>query len=258
MRLPRLMMMGGGAWTPAKLSPALWLKSSVGLYQDAAKTTPATADADPVGAWADQSGNGNDATQGTDTNRPSLQNAAGDLVNGVQTVRGDGADNYMSHAVVASDPTVLTIFILATKKGILGTRVAWAHRSEITRLIQILYVDATEIRLQLRGSVTAIQTIALADLTLTSPHIITARFNKAGNSHNLWVNGSPGTANTTAFGSETFTSTKETLYGYHDGSAYAGWCDVDILDLIIYTTALSDANRAKVEQYLATLAGITL
>jgi len=53
----------GAAATPAS-GMVLWLKSGTGLYQDAAKTTPA-ANGDAVGAWADQSGNGNDATQAT-------------------------------------------------------------------------------------------------------------------------------------------------------------------------------------------------
>jgi hypothetical protein len=40
------------------------------LYQDAAGTTPVTADGDPVGLMLDLSGNGNHATQGTSAARP--------------------------------------------------------------------------------------------------------------------------------------------------------------------------------------------
>lgn len=43
------------------------------LYQDAAKTTPATADGDPVGWRKDLSGQGLHATQGTSANRPTLR-----------------------------------------------------------------------------------------------------------------------------------------------------------------------------------------
>src|SRR5690606_37871378 len=68
----------GGGYTqiaarPAPLPPgplsvpdlALWLRADDGLYQDAAKTTPATAEGHPVGAWEDRSGHGRDVTQAT-------------------------------------------------------------------------------------------------------------------------------------------------------------------------------------------------
>lgn len=47
------------------------LDSRYGLFQDAAGTTPA-GDNDPVGLWEDQSSAGNDVTQATDAERPTL------------------------------------------------------------------------------------------------------------------------------------------------------------------------------------------
>jgi len=70
----------------------LWLKADTGLWQDAAMTTPAVADGDVVGAWADQSGNGNHATQGTTAAKPLLKLA---IKNGKPVVRFDGTDDLL-------------------------------------------------------------------------------------------------------------------------------------------------------------------
>jgi hypothetical protein len=51
----------GAYYTPGDIST---------LFQDAAGTTPVTADGDPVGLMLDQSGNGNHATQSTSAARP--------------------------------------------------------------------------------------------------------------------------------------------------------------------------------------------
>ncbi len=77
---------------PLSLSPALWLKADAGLYQDSAQTTLATADADPVGAWQDQSGNARHVTQATAGSRPTLKLS---IQNGLSVVRFDGSDDYL-------------------------------------------------------------------------------------------------------------------------------------------------------------------
>lgn len=58
-----------GAWyDPSDLST---------LFQDAAGTTPVTADGDPVGLMLDKSGNGNHARQATATARPLYKTSGG-------------------------------------------------------------------------------------------------------------------------------------------------------------------------------------
>ena len=45
----------------------LWLEGDYGAFQDAAMTTPATADGDPFCGWADRSGLGNHFTNSAST-----------------------------------------------------------------------------------------------------------------------------------------------------------------------------------------------
>lgn len=74
---------GGSGWTPADISPTMWVETGdIGdFYQDQAKTTAVTANGDPVGAWVDKSGNGNDFTNSIAADRPEYQTTF---------VRGDG------------------------------------------------------------------------------------------------------------------------------------------------------------------------
>jgi len=57
-----------------EVSKAIWLRASKGsgvYYQESSKTT-AAGNSDHVGAWVDQSGNGNDGVQATDGQRPTM------------------------------------------------------------------------------------------------------------------------------------------------------------------------------------------
>ena len=66
-------------WVPPPLPElaGLVMHSVIGdiadFYQDSIKTTPVTVSGDPVGAWVDKSGNGNDFIQATAGSRPEYQ-----------------------------------------------------------------------------------------------------------------------------------------------------------------------------------------
>lgn len=89
------MTMGsGGAFSPAKLPGlAAWYDPSdpAMFYQDAAMTTPVTADGDPVGAVVDKSGNGVHLTQATAGKRPLYRTSAGK-----HWLQFDGTDDVLS------------------------------------------------------------------------------------------------------------------------------------------------------------------
>lgn len=85
----------------------LWLRADAGVYQDSAGTTPAAADGDPVGRWADQSGNGKHATQGTAAKRPTWKT---NQLNGLPSVRGDGVDDHLRSTLDLTGVSVCRIF----------------------------------------------------------------------------------------------------------------------------------------------------
>lgn len=63
------------------------------LFQDAAGTTPVTADGDPVGLMMDKSGNGNHVSQATSTKRPIYHTSGG-----ISWLTFDGVDDYLQSA----------------------------------------------------------------------------------------------------------------------------------------------------------------
>jgi len=69
------------------------------LYQDSGKTTPVASDGDVIGAVVDKSGNGNDATQGTTTNKPVYKV---NIQNGLSIARFI-TDDYLDFSGVSYD-----------------------------------------------------------------------------------------------------------------------------------------------------------
>src|SRR5262245_42293050 len=93
-------------WTPAKLGAALYglyLPTPGYVWQDAARTTPATLATHPVGALDDQSGNGRHLTQATAASRPTLA-----LAGGVYGLTFDGTDDALTRAAVSYGASGLT------------------------------------------------------------------------------------------------------------------------------------------------------
>jgi hypothetical protein len=85
---------GGGSFVPSDL-PGLILWTDVSdtdtLFQDSGKTTPVTANDDPVGAWADKSGEGNDVIQATASARPLYKTTY---------IDSDGAGDFLSSSSI--------------------------------------------------------------------------------------------------------------------------------------------------------------
>lgn len=86
----------------------VWYKADGTLWQNSARSTPATADGDPVGAWDDASAGANHATQATAGSRPVLKT---NQLNGRPSIRFDGVDDRLVKAsVLAAQPvTILAV-----------------------------------------------------------------------------------------------------------------------------------------------------
>ncbi len=91
------------AFDPATLSAHAWWDPSdlSTLWQDSARTTPVTADGDPVGCIDDKSGNGRSLVQATSGKRPLYKTAGG-----LHWLELDGTDDQRTSASAWS--TVIT------------------------------------------------------------------------------------------------------------------------------------------------------
>ncbi len=109
------------AFSPLDLANLLaWYKADGTLWQDSARTTPVASDANPIGAWDDESGNGNHAIQATGAKRPTYKTG---IINGRPTVRGDGIDDLLSFTVPQSEPQHVYAVVDTTNVGT-GYRIA--------------------------------------------------------------------------------------------------------------------------------------
>lgn len=117
---------GAAAFDPGALSPALWLKADAGTFQTSGGS-PATADADPVGEWQDQSGNGRHFAQATGSKKPTLKLA---IQNGKPVIRFDGTDDSLSTASLVLSTfvgsNVATLFFLMKQNSAKGQNTAFA------------------------------------------------------------------------------------------------------------------------------------
>ena len=249
---PKSQAVSAGAWTPRSISGCLlWLDFSDTdtLFTDAG-STKVVNDGDLIYQANDKSGNSNHATQATESKRlpykVNIQNSLGAALG----TFGSTAATYMTHPVLVSDPTALTLFFAATKATSPAANLLWAHRSETTRLIQLNIENNSKYTMQLRGSGNILQAVSNTSCDTTLDAIYTAKFDKTNDSHYVWFNTSASAENTYDFGSETFTSTKDVLFASYNGSTYASSFGGYVYEVIIYNSALSDTDRGKVETYL--------
>jgi hypothetical protein len=108
----------------------LWLDASDAdtLFQDSAGTTPATADNDPVGYWADKSGNGNHATQATTSAKPALKLA---IQNGRNVVRFTTDDVLTIGDKLDMRTNNILVFVVGKKAGVGATAETYFAKSRL-------------------------------------------------------------------------------------------------------------------------------
>ena len=217
----------------------VWLRADTGVYEDSGKVTPATDDGDVVGAWEDQSGQGNDATQGTTANKPALKLS---IVNSQPVIRFV-TDDVLTNAGL-SETQSNTIFIVAAANSGPGSLIDGNHA---TNRHQTLTKYSTDEIYLWAGTP--------ADYTTTSPittsnfYLIT--FIVAGSSSAIRVDGS-------AEEDPANTGTNQ-ITGYRLGSNFGGhwYLDGDIAEMIFYDSEISGADLSDIETYLMDRYGIS-
>lgn len=225
---------GGSAFSPASLAGlALWLKADAGLFQDAAGTIPATADADPVGLWKDQSGNVRDVSQVTSTKRPLLKLA---IQNGRNVLRWDGTDDFLTMATAISSIGDFSCMAVASKTGV-----------DATDRILVADKTGTDYLMDWFGGLVGFQFTGVS-LNGNAGNYVGSNWtlvevNRSGSTVSFFGNGG-------AFG----TVSNATTFAVGEISGRAGtgslpWSG-DVGEILLYTSALSAGNRVLVENYL--------
>lgn len=235
-------------WPPYLESLELWLdKSDIDtLYQDSGKATPVTSDGDPIGAAEDVTSNGRDGTQDTSSKKPTYKTG---IQNSLSIGRADGSDDYLAGSLgVLQNWTMFLAFNMVTcvnDDGIFAAHkgsgndwdnadsfVVWQYNNnvQLTR-----YVGSTPLNIGSSGVTPG--TFCIAALQMNAG---TAK---------IWING--GLPNSASYDDVTqIDCTGYVLSARYLSGAAANAGQNDFGELLLYSEALSEANRTAVLGYL--------
>jgi hypothetical protein len=236
-----------GGFSPAQ-APGLqdWLKADAGTYEDTARTVLAVADG-AQGGWQDQSGQGNHATQGTASRRPTLKLA---IQNGLPVLRCDGVDDGLLLSAAIRDLLLSSnqhVFVVA--KYLTLTTLTWllnvtnAAGSTRKGLECISVPPANRVIIYDNG----------AQASLTGTQVLTSSWNvwelqAQGSNLSEWADGvQDGVTKTDAVAAST-PGVGAALGCNANGTS--GFANLDLGEILVYNAVLSASNRAAVLAYL--------
>ena len=213
--------------------------------------------ADRVSAWADRSGNGNNATQATAGNQPLYVSDGMAPVDckGRPTIRFTTDDylsaNSLSTLFTGSDKP-LSIFAVVAKSANDANHTIFCVTNPPS-LNSFYSLETTNIpRWKCRRKDdAALQKTGAVGLPDTNPNIISNTF--AGTLASLYVNG---TATLVDGDLDVGTMTVDQATIGVLSTSYTNYLEGDLSELIIYDTALSTADRQDVEEYLSNKYGV--
>lgn len=225
-----------------------------------------------VSSWADQSGNGRNAVQGTSANQPAwLDN----IFNGLPAINfQDGANDYhlsISGAGAALNPEEYTIFVVVAGNGqhssvsdgpILGNKQSSSNAGYALYYTGDNTSSSTH-RIQFNAYQSGgIQSAVLPDDSIDgnpyTPHIITAQASGSSGSQVITIrdNGLSGTSVNSLTLVER--SSGDFQIGLDSGTSGTDNFEGFIAEILIYDSALSSSDLLKNEAYLAKKYNITL
>lgn len=230
------MQIAGGVFSPTDIAGLKFWFKDAGVFNDAG-STPA-ADADLVYQWNDQSGNGNHLTQPTSTKRPTYKTA---IRNGLPIVRFDSANTTsLLFSLLSITSGSRTMFVAA---NIIGGSAAFR-----------LLFDSQSGRFVIGFGDSGGWKVAWYDSAAVwrYPGSMTTGWQRLA-----WILPDGGTGNVyrdgTSIGTGTYTGTAiggTTVIGARYDQTDR-WLTADIGEILLYDSALSSPDHARVESYLS-------
>jgi hypothetical protein len=222
-----------------------------------------------VSRWEDRSGRGNHLTQSTISKYPALVSAG---IGSKPSIDFDGVDDMLlisaADALSTSAQGTVLAVVRSRDVGPTKTIVGSCDEASASYAWQLYTTNSTNgSRIgvyQQNGSGETVDTVWGKDtLTLDTDYLLAIRSD--GNAYAQWRNGvsqAPLVVNTGANDGDWLGDTTRrdnfTLGGLRIGSSDAQWFNGLVAEVLVYETALTDAQRQRVERYLARKYGITL
>lgn len=219
------------------------------------------SDSDPIATLPDGSGNGHDATQGTAAKKPTYRT---DIVAGRAVARFDGVDDALTGSSGISAGSAITVIAAVRVNGTnaYGSNVSLGIATGTQEIG--LMADAGGGNLAVSNF--AGPTATTGDRYTTAPnntwHIASLVYAPTATPV-LYKNGGTALTYTTAVGdwSGVNLNNGANNYPFALGAAAGGSLtpsNVDIAQVAVYSRALSDAERSKLERWLGSIYGVTV
>lgn len=230
-------------FSPLSLGPALWLKADAGAYSDAGVTL--ATNGQTIQQWNDQSGNGRHFSQAASGSRPTY-NTSG--INSLPALSFDGLNDFLSNASITLSSNC-TIFSVMKMTGTAGH--VYEHGTDTGSIDGFNLRTTSDASFNMRRTTLSAKTVALnwgVDNTLK---ICTQRHSGTHATHILRINGVDSGATTySTFSNNVGTSNTTQAFYIGCRAGVTSFSNGAIGELIIYETALTDAQVAQVEAYL--------
>ncbi|MBI5518356.1 MAG: hypothetical protein HY909_31585 [Deltaproteobacteria bacterium] len=219
------------------------------------------ADLDPISSIRDQSGKGNDASQGTSSKRPTFRV---EIVNGRAIARFDGVDDALTGSTSVSAGTALTYLAVLKAPGATayGTAVSMGIATGNQEFGMIADGGGTNMAISNFAGPTATDGDRYTTTANNSWHVCSIVYAPTATPE-IRKDGGSALGFTTAIGDWTTVNINNggASYPFALGSAAGGAAAPGSFDLamaMIYDRALSDAERSQLERWLGSLYGIAV
>jgi autotransporter-associated beta strand protein len=219
------------------------------LFTNATGVGPVTSSGQPVGYWGDLSGNNKPAKQSTLANRPTYVKNVAEF-NGQSVLQFDGSDDDLTslldiNATNIPNMTVIMIFRQVTYKTNGGL---WGHDDGAWDRLQLLNFGGTG-----NNNIAGNNNSIVVKGMNTNAVMLYAAVLKNGvaNSSYVYINGVSDGNSGLAFTSQEnapYGLTSFTIGNISPGNAYRG--NIQIGEVLVFDTALTDTPRRNVETYL--------
>lgn len=229
---------GGGAWTPAELG------ASLSLWLDADDASTITLNGSTVSQWSDKSGNAHHFAQATAANQPVYSTGA---LNGKNVINFVSTDSLTRAAIPFNDLGNNSLYVVGNRTGKAGTfnvALILARAANRTRSILFDFSSAESGRWGTYTNQPIPSPAGFVDATYKICEMIadqdtnSYQFYQGGTSQ-----GSNGVVNSTT--------------GFSSSSCFIGndqfnsWLEGNIAEVIFCDEKNSDADRQRIEGYLA-------
>jgi hypothetical protein len=231
------------AFDPLSLSPAIALRSDQLTFQQSNGTTAAAADGDVVGYWGDRTANGRNAIQATTGSKPTLKLG---VLDGFPAIRFDGTSSFLAYAgaLGSSGSGALSLFLAVVPRVASGT----------PYLIQQGTFSAGQFRSIGLNGANWLWRMGSGNRSFTSgptvgtPYLISAVV-PAGTTCASYPLKSNGSALTQAGAVDASLAIADTVLSLGATSTGINRFQVDIVEVLAFTSALSATDESSVQGY---------